>query len=175
MNNTLKKFAQVGVCASVGLLTACSSVATGSDQNIAVQTLGASADIAGVQCELVNDQGKWSVTTPGNVKVRKSMKDLVVTCSKQGETAGTANVPSVVNLDAVGLELAIPVAGYADDVIEQYRQTVYMYPPKLQVVMGESIIINSARDQDPATVQTPQDRPSATPTQVQPSQDTIVF
>ena len=35
-------------------------------------------------CKLKNDKGSWSITTPEIVKLKKSKKPLVITCSKEG-------------------------------------------------------------------------------------------
>lgn len=58
----------------------CASVIEGSTQLISVS----SAPESGAACTLSNEQGKWSVVTPGAVTVQKSGSVLAVHCHKDG-------------------------------------------------------------------------------------------
>ena len=39
---------------------------------------------SGSRCELINNKGKWNVTTPNKVKIKRSKKPLEVICEKNG-------------------------------------------------------------------------------------------
>ena len=46
-------------------------------------------EVAGVGCVLSNQAGRWFVTAPGRVTIRKSVGDLAVDCKKDGVGAAT--------------------------------------------------------------------------------------
>ena len=39
---------------------------------------------SGSRCELINNKGRWNVTTPNKVKIKRSKKPLEVICEKDG-------------------------------------------------------------------------------------------
>src|SRR4051794_32719779 len=74
----------IGV-ASLAIVTAgCASLSQSTQQNLMVQTVLDHHEIAGVGCVLYNDVGKWFVTTPARVTVRKSASPLRIDCQKDG-------------------------------------------------------------------------------------------
>ncbi|MEN8722141.1 MAG: translation initiation factor 2 [Alphaproteobacteria bacterium] len=78
MKSTLIK-----TCVVLGALslTACSSIITGTTQNIAVQT-----EPSGAACQVQRDNQVIGYVdpTPGAIKVKKSSNDITVVCMKQG-------------------------------------------------------------------------------------------
>lgn len=69
-------------------LGGCGTLTESTTQQVMVQTVLDHQEVAGVGCVLFNDSGKWFVTTPGRVVLRKSRAPLHVDCRKQG--AGSA-------------------------------------------------------------------------------------
>ena len=39
---------------------------------------------SGSRCELINNKGRWNITTPNKVKIKRSKKPLEVICEKDG-------------------------------------------------------------------------------------------
>jgi hypothetical protein len=76
------------VLTAISLLTVtgCASIAGQSSQPISVQTIEANKEVAGAGCTLMNDAGKWFVTSPGSVTVHKSTGDLAVDCTKDSNS-----------------------------------------------------------------------------------------
>jgi hypothetical protein len=66
-------------------VSGCASVIEGTTQQIAIATQPES----GATCTASNEQGKWSVVTPGSVTVHKSGSVLSVRCHKDGWADGT--------------------------------------------------------------------------------------
>jgi hypothetical protein len=65
-------------------LGGCGTLTESTTQQVLVQTVLDHQEVAGVGCVLYNDSGKWFVTTPGRVVLRKSRSPLHVDCRKQG-------------------------------------------------------------------------------------------
>ncbi len=64
----------------VALLAGCATLTESTEQYVMVQTVLDYQPVAGVGCVLTNDAGRWFVTSPGRVRIRKSTKPLTVDC-----------------------------------------------------------------------------------------------
>ncbi len=63
-------------------ISACASVASGTDQTLLLSTNCKGAAEPGAQCTLSNSKGEWEATTPSKVPIKKSFGKLTVTCTK---------------------------------------------------------------------------------------------
>lgn len=61
-------------------LAACGTITESPGQRVLVQTVLDHREVAGAGCILQNDAGKWFVTTPARVTIRKSVGQLRVDC-----------------------------------------------------------------------------------------------
>jgi hypothetical protein len=68
------------VSAVLLLLGGCGTLTESPTQQVLVQTVLDHREVAGVGCILYNDAGKWFVTTPARVEIRKSSGQLRVDC-----------------------------------------------------------------------------------------------
>ncbi len=66
--------------ALAALLAGCATLTESTEQYVMVQTVLDHQQVAGVGCVLTNDAGRWFVTSPGRVRIRKSTKPLAVDC-----------------------------------------------------------------------------------------------
>lgn len=78
------------------VLTACASMTSGTQQDFAIQTRHGDVERSGMDCELHNDTGSWSLTSPAGVTLHKSAENLEVEC-KDGQLTGKASVASTAN------------------------------------------------------------------------------
>jgi hypothetical protein len=124
--------------ACAALSSGCATITGSETQNISVETHDASGPIAGAECRLTNNNGNWTVKTPGVAAVRKSSEDLLVRCEMQDREPGTARVISKVNAGMFG---NIVFGGAVGAVIDHSRGTAYDYPTQLRVVLGTSRVI----------------------------------
>lgn len=75
-------------------LQGCATL-TGSDQQqVAVHAILDHREVSGVGCVLSNPAGRWFVTAPGLVLIRKSEGQLAIDCKKQGVGAAREVVDS---------------------------------------------------------------------------------
>lgn len=128
-------FAKYSVLTSMlVLLSACSSITGTTGQSVSLQTRDkAGAEVPGAACELTNSKGKWFVTTPGSVQIRRSNDDMIVQCSKTGYESGHASVVSDTKGSMFG---NIVFGGGIGAVVDHNTGAAYEYPTLIQVVMG---------------------------------------
>lgn len=116
------------------LATGCSSITGTTGQSVSLQTRDkAGAEVPGASCELSNNKGKWFVTTPGSVQVRRSNDDMIVQCNKQGFESGQGSVVSETKGSMFG---NIIFGGGIGAVIDHNSGAAYEYPTLIQIVMG---------------------------------------
>ena len=118
------------------LVTGCASITGNKLQPITVQTISGAKEIAGAGCTLINDAGKWFVTSPGSTTIQKSTGDLAVDCSKDGAT-GHESVVSKSNGAVWGNILLGGGIGY---VVDRNTGAGFDYPSTITVTLiGELI------------------------------------
>lgn len=118
--------------ASLLTMTGCASIAGEKLQPVTVQTTQDNKEVAGVGCTLMNDAGKWFVTSPGSVTIHKSTGDLAVDCSKDSNTAGHATLVSKSNGAVWGNVLIGGGIGY---IIDRNTGAGFDYPSSITVVL----------------------------------------
>ena len=136
----MKNILLLGALIPVAFTTGCSTLTgEGTGQNLTVLTYDeANKDLNGAKCELTNDEGSWSVVTPGSTMIHRSNKDLRVLCTKEGHKEGRANVVSDTKANMFG---NIIFGGGIGAIIDHNNGSAYVYPSTLKVVMGiESLI-----------------------------------
>jgi hypothetical protein len=65
------------------LCVACASVIPGGD-SVEVATSAAGQPLAGANCSVTTNAGRWTVVTPGKVQIGAPNGDLRVLCSRAG-------------------------------------------------------------------------------------------
>lgn len=127
-------------------MTGCASIVNDSTNPMRFETVSANgAEIKGVDCKLENDYGAQMVKTPATINVRRSSKDLQVTCVKAGEVDGRGVAISRAN---AGLAGNIIFGGGIGAIIDHNKGTAYTYPQWVQVVMGKLLTFDRRADVD---------------------------
>jgi len=169
MNNESMRTIRGAVIVTVTLLavSGCASISGSKLEPLSVQTVQDNKDVAGAGCTLMNDAGKWFVTTPGSVTVQKSTGDLSVDCSKDGGLVGHENVVSKANGGAWGNILLGGPIGY---VVDRNTGAGFDYPTTITVFLhkiGEAVGLvpppaqTAAPKVSPTIVATPSVQPSS--------------
>jgi len=116
------------------LLTGCASITGTTGQNVSVETRTKDGKtVIGAACELTNSKGKWFVTTPGSVGIRRSNDDMLIICTKEGFEPGRANAISDTKGSMFG---NIIFGGGIGAIIDHNQGTAYEYPTLLQIILG---------------------------------------
>lgn len=144
------------------ITTGCASVTGSPNQSVSVQTREQTGvEVVGASCELINDEGKWFVTTPGSVSVHKSNKDLQISCKKSGLEPGRAAVVS----DTKGAMFGnILLGGGIGAIVDHNTGAAYEYPTAIDIVMGSFATIKIPKKQS-GQQDMPPTAPSKTATQ----------
>ncbi|RYX93517.1 MAG: hypothetical protein EOO28_18115 [Comamonadaceae bacterium] len=130
-------------CAAV---TGCASITNDTTTPMRFETFSASGtELKDVECRLENDYGQQNIKTPVTVNVRRSSKDLQVTCAKAGEVDGRGVAISRANAGMAG---NILFGGGIGAIIDHNKGTAYTYPEWVQVVMGKMLTFDRKADQD---------------------------
>jgi len=138
--------AALALTAIAALSSGCATLTGDRMQSISVETLDKSgAQSAGAACEMKNDEGKWFVTTPGSTVIKRSNKDLVISCKKDSVEDGNARA---VSWTKAGMFGNIILGGGVGAIIDHNNGSAYEYPPVLQIVMGDNRVITSKTNPD---------------------------
>ena len=113
-------------------LCGCATLTEPTDQSVLVQTVLEHREIAGVGCVLSNDVGKWFVTTPARISLRKSASPLRIDCKQEGMAWAYEKVDAKANSSLWGnLVLTAGVGSFVD----KNTGAGYEYPATLTVLM----------------------------------------
>ncbi len=130
---------------AVILSSGCASITGTTGQNVSVETRSqAGKAVAGANCELTNSKGKWFVTTPGSVGIRRSNDDMSVICKKEGFDAGNASVVSDTKGSMFG---NILFGGGIGAIVDHNTGSAYEYPTLIQIILGSTIKIETPNSQ----------------------------
>jgi len=99
--------------------------------------------VEGAVCNLTNDSGTFTVTTPGGVLVHPSSLDLRVECKKPGEPTAYGTVTSRVAGSMFG---NILLGGGIGSIVDHSNGSAYNYPEWIRLVMGDNDGIFDRRD-----------------------------
>lgn len=126
---------------SLVLASGCATITGSETQSILVATHENGGDaVAGAECKLTNNNGSWSLKSPGTASVRKSADDLLVRCEMEERMPGTARVVSKMNARMVG---NVVFGGAVGVLIDHTRGTAYDYPTQVRVVFGRNRVVEA--------------------------------
>lgn len=120
--------------ASLLAVTGCASIVGEKMQPVSVTTVRDNKEVAGVGCTLMNDSGKWFVTTPGSALVHKSTGDLAVDCGKGGNISGRETLVSKSNGAVWGNIIAGGGIGY---IVDRNTGAGFNYPASVTVELRQ--------------------------------------
>ncbi|UGQ47693.1 hypothetical protein [Massilia endophytica] len=112
-------------------LAGCATMTEPVDQYVMVQTVLDHQQVAGVGCVLSNDVGRWFVTSPGRVQIRKSAAPLVVDC-RSGDAWTVDRIDPKQNSSKWGNILLTAGAG---QVVDRQTGAGFDYPATLTVIL----------------------------------------
>jgi hypothetical protein len=136
----IHRIALAAVAGGMLLVAGCATI-TGSDtQAVMVATQEGSGEaVAGAECRLSNNNGAWTIKSPGAAQVRKSADDLLVRCDMEDRPPGTARVVSRMNAAMVG---NVIFGGAVGVLIDHTRGTAYDYPQQVRIVFGRNRVVD---------------------------------
>jgi len=128
------------IAAGILSLAGCASIINDTTHPMKVETKTESgAEIKGAECTISNEYGSNSVKSGGTAQVRRSSKDMDITCVQQGQADAKARVISRAN---AGLAGNIIFGGAIGAVIDHTKGTAYTYPGWIQLVFGQVLVFD---------------------------------
>jgi len=132
------------------LLVNCATFTSDEYSVVSVQTKAINGEeVVGVRCELVNEAGKFYVTTPGTIQVPGDNDDMIVTCRKEGYQNGSARVISEIKGNMFA---NIILGGGIGAFIDHSNGSAYRYPSFIEVTMGDYVVIGEEDEEGPSNV-----------------------
>ena len=120
-------------------LAGCATMTGSTEQMVLVQTIYDNRQLAGAGCILSNDMGKWFVTTPGRIMIRKSREPLKVDCKKSGSPAVVTDnqFDAAINGGSAWSNAIFTLGvGYF---VDRDTGAAYDYPSTLTVIMQDPV------------------------------------
>lgn len=143
------KFLVVAISAT--LLAGCSSVINDTTHPIKIETKTAEgAEVRGAQCSLSNDYGKTNFLSGDTVQVRRSSKDLDISCRYPSGPDSNARAISRANGGMFG---NIILGGGIGAIIDHNKGTAYTYPTWMQLVSGKTLVFDRSDEKEGEPVQ----------------------
>lgn len=131
--DNMATFKRMAAALALLALGGCATISEPDQQVLLVQTIQDNREVAGIGCVLTNDAGRWFVTTPGRVSVRKSAGQLWVDCKKSGAGVGQDVVDSRANAGALMGNVVLTAGlGY---LVDKRTGIGFDYPNTLTVLM----------------------------------------
>jgi hypothetical protein len=129
----MAQMTRLSMLAIAGLLAGCASLSEDPDQEVMVRAVQDNREIGNVGCVLTNNAGRWFVTAPGHVAIRKSAGNLFVDCKKGNVSVGQERFASRPNNTAtIGNAVTTAGLGYLYD---KRTGAGFEYPQTLTVLM----------------------------------------
>lgn len=139
MKRLVHRMALAVVAGGMLLVAGCATITGSETQAILVDTHDGSGEaVAGADCRLSNNNGAWTIKSPGAAQVRKSADDLLVRCESEDRPPGIARVVSRMNAGMVG---NVIFGGAVGVIIDHTRGTAYDYPPQVRIVFGRNRVV----------------------------------
>jgi len=129
-------------CSAVG----CASIVNDSTHPMKLETLAADGKaVVGADCKLVNDYGSTTVKSGETSPVRRSNKDLDITCKHPDNPDAVARAISRANAGMAG---NILIGGVIGAVIDHSKGTAYTYPTWIRLVFGKTLVFDRSNEKE---------------------------
>lgn len=127
-------------------LTGCASIVNDSTQPMRIETKSSSGQaVGGAECKISNDYGSITAKSGDTAQVRRSSKDLDITCKHPDNPEAVARAISRAN---AGLAGNILFGGGIGAIIDHNKGTAYTYPTWVQLVFGKSLVFDRSAEKD---------------------------
>jgi hypothetical protein len=124
----------------------CASVMNDSTHPMKVETKTSAGEVVtGAECKLANDYGTTTMKSGDTTQIRRSSKDLDISCSHPA--SGTANARAISRANG-GMFGNIILGGGIGAIIDHNKGTAYTYPTWVQLVFGKTMMFDRTAEKD---------------------------
>lgn len=137
-------------CASIVVLSGCASIVNDSTHPVKIETVTpAGVVVTGADCKISNDYGSNTVKSGDTAQVRRSSKDMDITCTAKDQTNANGRAISRAN---AGLAGNIIFGGGIGAIIDHNKGTAYTYPTWIQLVFGQTLVFDRREEKEGSPV-----------------------
>lgn len=135
-----------GGLAIVMFFSGCASIVNDTTHPMKLDTKAADGQmVAGAECTISNDYGSIKAKSGDTAQVRRSSKDLDISCKHPANPDATARAISRAN---AGLAGNILFGGGIGAIIDHNKGTAYTYPSWVQLVFGKTLVFDRSNEKD---------------------------
>jgi len=132
--------------AALAVLSGCASVTNDTTHPVKFETkTDAGSLVTGASCKATNDYGQMSFKSGDTVQIRRSSKDLDISCTQPGQPDASARAISRAN---GGMWGNIILGGGIGAIIDHNKGTAYTYPTWMQLVFGKTLIFDRTAEKE---------------------------
>jgi hypothetical protein len=136
----------LSVIAAVFVCSGCASIMNETTHPMKIETSSAKGDtVTDADCKLTNDYGSVSAKSGTTVQVRRSSKDLAITCSSPSNPDATGTAISRANGGMFG---NILLGGGIGAIIDHNKGTAYTYPTWVQLIFGKALVFDRSAEKE---------------------------
>jgi hypothetical protein len=137
---------RTAAAAAVLATTGCASIVNDSTHPMRVETKTAAGDMVnGAECRVSNDYGAITVRSGDTTQVRRSSKDIDITCKHPAHPDAQGRAISRANM---GLAGNIIFGGGIGAIIDHNKGTAYTYPTWVQLIFGRSLVFDRSAEKE---------------------------
>lgn len=126
--------------------TGCATVVNDSMQPMKVETTkDDGTSVAGAECRLTNDYGTITTKSGDTAQVRRSSKDLDITCRSPENPDALARAISRANAGMFG---NIILGGGIGAIIDHNKGTAYTYPTWVRLQFGKTLVFDRTNEKE---------------------------
>jgi hypothetical protein len=127
-------------------MTGCASIVNETTHPMKIETAKADGStVDGAECKLVNDYGTATARSGETSQVRRSNKDLDITCRHPDNPDAVARAISRAN---AGLAGNIIFGGGIGAIIDHNKGTAYTYPTWIRLVFGKTLVFDRSNEKE---------------------------
>ena len=131
-------------------LSGCASITGDTAQAVKIETKTKSGEmISGAECVLTNEYGSTTAKSGTSPIIRRSSKDLDITCKSAEKQDAVARAISRANAGMYG---NIIFGGGIGAIIDHSKGTAYTYPTWVQLIFGETLVFDRSSEKEGAPV-----------------------
>ena len=126
--------------------TGCATIVNETTQPVRVETKTTSGStVAGADCQISNDYGTTTAKSGATINVRRSSKDLDISCKHPQNPEAVARAISRANAGMAG---NIIFGGGIGAIIDHNKGTAYTYPTWVQLVFGRTLVFDRSDEKE---------------------------
>jgi hypothetical protein len=128
------------------LMTGCASVLNETTHPMKVETKTPEGTfVTGAECKVVNDFATATMKSGDTIQVRRSSKDLDITCVHPQNPDAKARAISRAN---GGMWGNIILGGGIGAIVDHNKGTAYSYPVWMQLIFGKTLVIDRDNEKE---------------------------